>query len=318
MFSGLNLAFFSLSRLRLEIEADNNNDAAKQILSLRNDANFLLTTILWGNVGINVLLTLLCESVLAGIMAFLFSTVFITLFGEILPQAFFSRHALRTASLLTPVLRAYQILLYPVAKPSAWILDQWLGKEGIMFWREQNLKLFILKHIGSTHSDVSSVEGMGAINFLSIDDLPIGSEGEPIDPASIIKLPEISGLLQFPEIRRQLSDPFLRQVNQSKHSWIILTNEQLQPKLLLKPDHFLRDALLNTEKAFNPYEYCHKPILITDPQEPLWKVILLLKKEVPINSDAPLIKDVVLLWSDPLKKVITGADLLGRLLQGIG
>ena len=76
MFSGLNLAFFSLSRLQLEVESKNGNKTAKKILELRQDSNFLLTTILWGNVSINVLLTLLSDSALAGISAFLFSTVF--------------------------------------------------------------------------------------------------------------------------------------------------------------------------------------------------------------------------------------------------
>ena len=73
MFSGLNLAFFSLSRLRLEAEAGAGNAAAESVLSMRRDSNFLLTTILWGNVGINVLLTLLSNSVLAGVAAFAFS-----------------------------------------------------------------------------------------------------------------------------------------------------------------------------------------------------------------------------------------------------
>jgi len=108
MFSGLNLAFFSVSRLRLEAEAVAGNRAAVRILALRRDSNFLLTTILWGNVGINVLLTLLSSSVLAGVSAFAFSTIVITFAGEILPQAYFSRRALQMASLLAPVLRFYQ------------------------------------------------------------------------------------------------------------------------------------------------------------------------------------------------------------------
>ena len=78
MFSGLNIAFFSLSRLRLESESSHGNVSATRILALRRDSNFLLTTILWGNVGINVLLTLLSSSVLLGISAFLFSTIIIT------------------------------------------------------------------------------------------------------------------------------------------------------------------------------------------------------------------------------------------------
>lgn len=107
MFSGLNLAFFSVSKMRLKIEISHGNGAAETVLAMREDANFLLTTILWGNVGINVLMALLSNSVMAGVMAFLFSTVIITLFGEIAPQAYFSRHALRMASALAPVLRFY-------------------------------------------------------------------------------------------------------------------------------------------------------------------------------------------------------------------
>ncbi|NIQ31706.1 MAG: DUF21 domain-containing protein, partial [Acidobacteria bacterium] len=67
MFSGLNLAFFSVSRLQLEAEAEQGNAAALRVLRLRDDANFLLCTILWGNVSVNVLLALLSESVLAGV-----------------------------------------------------------------------------------------------------------------------------------------------------------------------------------------------------------------------------------------------------------
>jgi metal transporter CNNM len=99
MFSGLNLAFFGLSRLRLEIEIATGYQAAATLLQLRRDSNCLLTTILWGNVGVNVLLTLLSDSILAGVSAFVFSTVVITFIGEIVPQAYFSRHALRMAAL---------------------------------------------------------------------------------------------------------------------------------------------------------------------------------------------------------------------------
>ena len=38
MFSGLNLAFFSLSRLRLEVEVENGNTAAKKVLAMRKDS----------------------------------------------------------------------------------------------------------------------------------------------------------------------------------------------------------------------------------------------------------------------------------------
>jgi metal transporter CNNM len=40
MFSGLNLAFFSLSRLQLEVEMKQGNIAAGKVLSARQDSNF--------------------------------------------------------------------------------------------------------------------------------------------------------------------------------------------------------------------------------------------------------------------------------------
>ena len=95
----------------------------------------------------------------------------ITLFGEIIPQAYFSRHSLRMASLLSPLLQMYQYLLFPVAKPSAMLLDRWLGKESAQFFEEHVIRNILLKHVDADDSDVGSVEGIGALNFLDIDDL---------------------------------------------------------------------------------------------------------------------------------------------------
>ena len=102
-FSGLNLAIFSVSKLRLEVEAASGNLDAIRVLDLRKDSNFTLCTIVWGNAVTNVLLTLLSDSVLAGLGAFVFSTFAITVFGDIVPQAYFSRNALQMAARLRPL-----------------------------------------------------------------------------------------------------------------------------------------------------------------------------------------------------------------------
>ena len=265
MFSGLNLAVFSLSRLRLEVEAADGNTAAKRVLGLRADPNRALTTILWGNVGINVLLTLLSDSVLAGISAFLFSTIVITLFGEIAPQAYFSRNALKMASLLAPVLRFYQVLLYPVVKPSAWLLDVWLGKDSIQFFRESQLKAIIRKHMEAEGTEVDTVEAIGALNFLTIDDLPIVSEGVPVDPGSIIQLPYRAGRPEFPAYAATPSDPFLKQVDASGRRWVVIVDDNEKPRMVLDADGFLRQVLFQGATD-NPYDFCHRPIVIEDRQ----------------------------------------------------
>jgi len=191
MLSGLNLAFFTISKLELRIEVAKGNKDARRALSLREDTNFLLVTILWGNVTVNVLLALLSGSLLAGITAFFFSTVVITILGKILPQAYFSRNALKAASLLSPVLRFYRILLFPVAKPTALLLDRCVGPEAISYYKEKDIRQLIKLHMASAESDIEKVEGQGAMNFLELDDVPLAAEGEPLDPDSIA--PALSG-----------------------------------------------------------------------------------------------------------------------------
>jgi CBS domain containing-hemolysin-like protein len=46
LFAGLNLAVFSLSLLRLQIEADRGNKDAESVLNLRHSANQILATII--------------------------------------------------------------------------------------------------------------------------------------------------------------------------------------------------------------------------------------------------------------------------------
>ena len=315
VFSGLTLGLFGLSRLKLEIEVESGNQAAAAVLELRRDANLLLTTLLWGNVSINVLLTLLTDSVLSGLWAFFFSSVCITLFGEILPQAYFSRNALRMGIMLAPVITFYRFILYPVSKPSALLLDRWLGKEGVLYFKEEDIRIMLQKHMESRDSDIGRMEGTGAINFLSIDDIPIGDEGEIVDPVSIIPLETEFDLPVFPVFERTPEDPFLLQIQESGKKWVILTSVEGHPRLVLNADLFLRDALFGKE-PFRPYSYCHRPIVVSDAVTPLGEVIQKLRVHPEHSEDDVIDNDLILCW-DKEKRIITGADLLGRLLRGI-
>jgi hypothetical protein len=315
MFSGLNLALLGISRLRLEVEASAGNRAALKILALRKDFNFLLTTILWGNVAINVLLTLLSNSVMAGITAFFFSTFLITFAGEITPQAYFSRHAMRMGSLLAPLLRIYQFILFPVAKPTAIVLSWWLGEEGIRYFRERDLRTLIRKHIEAEESDVDRLEGIGALNFLALDDIAVIQEGEDVDPDSIISLQTKDGILVFPEFERHALDPFLLEVNRSGKKWVIIVDEHSQPCLVLNANAFLREALFG-KGPINPAMYCHRPIIVKDSSTLLGKVLSGLRVYPKSEVDDVVDNDLILIWAKE-KRVITGSDILGRLLRGI-
>lgn len=315
MLSGLNLGLFSLSKLELKVEAKKANAHARRVLALRENANFALVTILWANVGVNVILALVSGSLLSGIGAFLFSTVVITILAEVLPQAYFTRHALNLVALLSPVLRIYQVVFYPVARPTAWLLDIWLGEEGIRYFRERDLRRMIQLHMEAAESDISRVEGQGALNFLDIDDVPLDKEGEPIDKDSILEMEFREGFPVFPRIEPATDDAFLQRVNRSGKSWVVIVNSDSEPKLLLRSDEFLREALFTSE-AFDPYRHCHRPIVVREGNTKLGELIQRFKLAPAEKGKDILEDDVILLWNQQ-PRVVTGSDILGRLLRGI-
>lgn len=313
IFSGLNLAMFGLSALRLQAMADTGNKKAAALLKMRKDSNFLLTTILWGNVATNVLLALLADSVMTGMLGFLFSTIVITVCGEIIPQAYFSRHALRVAGLLSPVLRLYQLLLYPVAKPSAWLLDKWLGKESVDYVPEEELMEILHQHIHAPESDVGHIEGRGAVNFLTLDDLHVEDEGEPIDPNSIMSLPMKGRQILFPDYSPSPQDAFLQKIQSSEKRWVVLLDRTEKPIYTLDCASFLSAALFSSEPV-DPMDHCHRPLIVYKRNTKLSQILDQLETA---PGDDNIRQDVILLWSPSDKRIITGSDLLGYLMRGI-
>lgn len=316
MFSGLNLGMLGPSRLRLQVAAGSGDPGARKILALREDFHLLLCTILWGNVAVNTLLALLAESILTGVLAFAFSTVGITLFGEILPQAYVSRHAYRIGGALAPAIRVYRALLLPVAWPSARLIDRLVGKEGIGLYREVDLREVLRLHIGDESSDVSRVEGRGALNFLALDDRSLGEEAEPLHPESIVTLPCAEDRPIFPDFEARPGDPFLEAVHAARRRWVVLVDETGRPRRVLDADAFLRAALMEGRRV-DPASYCHEPLLVSDPETKLESVLGRIELHTQRSGDPGLHPTLTLLWTPTNRRVLTGADLLEQLLRGV-
>lgn len=251
----------------------------------------------WGNVTINVLLTLLPDAVLAGVGAFVFSTIVITLFGEIIPQAYFSRNAIRMVALLAPLLRVYQVGLFPIAKPIAIVLNWRLGPEGIAFLRERDFRALITRHARAAGADVGQLEVIGALNFLDPDDILVADEGELVDPRSIIALPIKNGWPVLPRFERSANDPFLRRLNASGKKWVIIVDTSGRPSFVLDAHHFLRDALFGTASV-DPEIYWHCPIVVTDMRTPLGSVIGRMRVKPEHPEDDVIDKDLILVWGE--------------------
>ena len=257
LFSSLNLAVFSVSQLRLQIEADRD---ATRVLDLRKNSNQVLATIVWGNVGTNVFLTLLSDSVLAGLGAFFFSAVVITLFGEIAPQAYFSRNALRMTARFLPFLIFWRAALFFLVQPTAMLLDWWLGIEGISYLRERDVRSLVARAAASG-GDIGKLEALGVQNFLDLDDLSVTEEGEPVDPQSIISLPLANERCVLPPFNPAPDDPFLRRVAASGKKWVIVTDLGVEPAFVLDSHHFLCDALFNQSDRTRSACW-HRPVIV--------------------------------------------------------
>ena len=91
---------------------------------------------------VNAALTILMEQNTGGLLGFFVSTAAIVLFGEIGPQAFCSRYALKIGAAAIPIVILIKWLLFVVAKPIAMLLDFLLGAElGTVYDKGQLAKL---------------------------------------------------------------------------------------------------------------------------------------------------------------------------------
>ena len=102
------------------------------------------------------------------------------------------------------------------------------------------------------------------------------------------------------KFERSSNDPFLRQLNASGKKWVIIVDTSGRPSFVLDAHHFLRDSLFNAASV--------------DPE--LGGVIGRMKVKPEHPEDDVIDDDLILVWGEQ-KRIITGADLLGRLLRGI-
>lgn len=316
VFSGSNLAFFSLGRMRLEAEVEKGNQAASKVYNLRKDANLLLCTILWGNVSVNVLLAQLSGSVLMGVWSFLFSTVGITFFGEIIPQAYFSRHALRIGAKLSPLMQFYRILLYPVAKPCSFILDGWIGKEGLTLYGERDIEIILERHIMEHSSEISENEGRGALNFLDLDDRFVSTEGSLVHPETVYSFSSKLDLPSLPMPNTDEGRKFIASLKRYPNMMAVIVNEQGMPQLVVKTTQYLSRVFSQGDEV-DIYGCCYRPVVVSDPEATLDTVLGEFVVEAYDKNDDVVDRDVVLYWTEGEKRIITGADIFGRLLRGI-
>ncbi|XP_047448230.1 metal transporter CNNM4 [Mugil cephalus] len=147
MFSGLNLGLMALDPMELRIVqscgTEKEKKYARKIEPIRRKGNYLLCSLLLGNVLVNTTLTILLDDLTnSGVGAVVASTVGIVIFGEIVPQALCSRHGLAVGANTIMVTKLFMLLTFPLSWPISKILDCVLGQEiGTVYNREKLVEM---------------------------------------------------------------------------------------------------------------------------------------------------------------------------------
>ncbi|KAJ7988288.1 hypothetical protein DPEC_G00322020 [Dallia pectoralis] len=147
MFSGLNLGLMALDPMELRIVqscgSEKEKKYARKIEPIRSKGNYLLCSLLLGNVLVNTTLTILLDDLIgSGLGAVVASTVGIVIFGEIVPQALCSRHGLAVGANTIQVTKFFMLLTFPLSFPVSKLLDVLLGQEiGTVYNREKLVEM---------------------------------------------------------------------------------------------------------------------------------------------------------------------------------
>jgi len=147
LFSGLVLGLLSLDITELEIlrkcGTAKERQYAAAIIPMRRHSNLLLCSLVLGNVFVNAALQFLLDIVFPGLVGFISTTVCITVFGEILPQAVCARHGLAIGAKTIWITWIVIICTFPVAYPLSIVLDCALGDEIAFVYDRERLQEYI-------------------------------------------------------------------------------------------------------------------------------------------------------------------------------
>merc|ERR1719357_227025 len=180
LFSGLNLGLMSLDQTELKIVMNTGTDQEKRyandILPVRSLGNFLLCSILLGNVLVNNTLTIFLDTLTGGggTVAVIGATLGIVVFGEIIPQAICSRHGLAVGARTILLTKFFMLITAPLSFPISKILDCVLGEEvGTVYNKTRLMELLKVteQYNGLEREEINIVTGALVLKQKSVKDV---------------------------------------------------------------------------------------------------------------------------------------------------
>ena len=179
--SGLNVAFMAIEPATLRRKAKLGDKHARVVLPLRRHSHLTLSAILLTNVGAVSATSLVLEHHLYGLLAGIISTLLVVIFGEIVPQAIFSRKALVFVARFAPVLKGMIFVTYPVSKPLQLLLDKMFTNQRAPLQTRHELGVMIAEHTDAKDSELDDDEVEIIKGALQLSEKRVGSILTPIE-----------------------------------------------------------------------------------------------------------------------------------------
>ncbi len=168
--SGLNIGLMSLKVGDLRRKTKLGNVQAAMVLPFRMNSHLSLAAILLTNVAVISATSLVLGNFFNGFLAGGASTLLIVIFGEVIPQALFVKHALSFCAWFSPLLRLMIFCTYPISKPLALLLDTLLGPEMLHLQSRHELGLVFGEHASSDESELDESELEIMLGALSLSE----------------------------------------------------------------------------------------------------------------------------------------------------
>ncbi|CEP13929.1 hypothetical protein [Parasitella parasitica] len=163
VFAGLTIGLMGLDQTNLHVliqsGSPSERENAKKVLALlERGKHWVLVTLLLSNVIVNETLPILLDGVLGGgWQAVVISTALIVIFGEVIPQSICVRHGLAIGAKTAWAVLILMYIMYPIAYPTALLLDFFLGESHGTVYKKAGLKSLVSLHQAVHPSDVDAL-----------------------------------------------------------------------------------------------------------------------------------------------------------------
>ncbi|XP_064631604.1 metal transporter CNNM4-like [Lineus longissimus] len=203
LFSGLNLGLMALDQTELKVIEKCGKEKEKRyahvIQPLRKRGNFLLCSLLLGNVLVNNTMTILLDDLTSGIIAVIGATLGIVIFGEIVPQSICSRHGLAVGAKTIWVTKIFMLLTFPLSFPISKLLDCILGEEiGQVYNREKLMELIKISSNDLEKGEIDIISGAMEFSKKTVKDVMT-----PLDDAYMISEDNVLDFETMSEIMKR-------------------------------------------------------------------------------------------------------------------